>query len=126
MQRIIMAMKKIAQVSFIFSVVFGVYSSSVFASEATAPVDEFTCLNLNIGLLALLQTENTYYQRLKNKPHDPKSAIGQGLVLLRAQGESCPIKQQLYVEAAEYSLHARNLETAAYFLNLAKKHQGMK
>jgi len=117
-----MAMKKLAHYGFVFSLVFGVYFSQVaFASEEIAPMDEFTCLNLNIGLLALLQTENTYYQRLKNKPHDSKSAIGQGLVLLRAQGESCTIKQPLYVEAAEYSLHVRKLETAAYFLNLAQK-----
>jgi len=117
-----MVMKKLTYCCFVFSLIVGVYSLPfAFASEAKTPVDEFTCLNLNIGLLALLHTENTYYQRLKNKPHDPKSAIGQGLVLLRTQGELCPIKPQLYVEAAEYSLHARKLENAAYFLNLAQK-----
>lgn len=92
-------------------------AQAVLANE---PLNEYECLHLNIGLLALLDTENRYYQRKKNQQYDSQTAIGKGLALLKNRGETCPIKQILYLEAAEYSLHYRKLENAAYFLDKAR------
>ena len=87
---------------------------------AEAPLTEFECLHLNIGLLALLTTENTYFKRNADLKYDAQSSIGQGLAMLKERGESCPIKQSLYIEAAEYSLHFRKLDFAEYFLKKAR------
>ena len=88
---------------------------------ANEPLTEYECLHLNIGLLALLDTENKFYQRKQDQKYEAQSAIGKGLSLLKDRGESCTIKQILYLEAAEYSLHYRQLDYAAYFLDSARK-----
>ena len=90
-------------------------------SKADEPLTEFECLHLNIGLLSLLTTENTYFKRKDKLKYDEKSGIGQGLSMLKNRGTSCPIKQKVYIEAAEYSLHFRKLENAEYFLKKARK-----
>lgn len=88
---------------------------------ANEPLGEYECLHLSIGLMALLETDNQHFQR-KDKPrYDSQSAIGKGLTLLKERGSTCPLKQSLYLEAAEYSLHYRKLENAAYFLEKARK-----
>jgi len=99
---------------------FFIWGFSAQAEPANEPLNEYECLHLNIGLLALLDTDNRHYQRKDNQQYDSETAIGKGLLLLRNRGESCPIKQRLYLEAAEYSLHYRKLEYAAYFLDKAR------
>ena len=90
-------------------------------SKADEPLTEFECLHLNIGLLSLLTTENTYFKRKDKAKYDEKGGIGQGLSMLKKRGESCPIKQKVYIEAAEYSLHFRKLANAEYFLKKARQ-----
>jgi len=111
-------MKKIYRnLAFFPCLIWIISAQTVLANE---PLSEYECLHLNIGLLALLDTDNRHYQRKKNQQYDAQTAIGKGISLLRNRGESCPIKQILYLEAAEYSLHYRKLEYAAYFLDKAR------
>jgi len=95
-----------------------VVNGAVLASET---LGEYECLHLSIGLHALIETQNRYYQRDKKPEYDPNSAIPKGLLMLKRGGESCDIKQQLYLEAVEYSLHFGKLDDAAYFLEQARQ-----
>jgi len=90
---------------------------------AEEPLGEYECLYFNIGLVALLETENTYFKRSQNKQYDEKNPIAQALIILKNRGGACAVKKNVYVEAAEYSLHFRQLANASYFLQKAQEIQ---
>lgn len=97
------------------------YTQSLLAEESIPEsLSEYECLYFNIGLLALLNTENIYFKRSDIQQYDEKGAIPRALMTLKNRGGSCVINKNVYVEAAEYSLHFRQLEHALYFLQKAR------